>query len=121
MLAGNSGLALVLAALIGAMMWNLITSIAASLINWSALGKIVLVALVGGGGVVIALGLALLNVERAKAATGRGRRIAHWGSAGVCGVCCIAALSIGIYAMVDKPAAKPAPKSKPAALLARRA
>jgi hypothetical protein len=90
------------------------SAVAASLINWSALGKIVLVALVGGGGVVIALGLVLLSVERAKAAAGRGRRIAHWGSAGACGMCCIAALAVAIYAMVEKPAAKPAPKSTPA-------
>ena len=90
------------------------TAFASSLINWSALWKILLVALIGGGGVVIAMGLALVSLERASAVSNRGMRVVYRGLAGVCGVCCVGVVALGIYAMTQKPSAKPAPKSKAA-------
>jgi hypothetical protein len=90
------------------------TAFASSLINWSALWKILLVALIGGGGVVIAMGLALASLERASIANNWAMRVVYRGLAGVCGVCCVGVVAIGIYAMTHKPSAKPAPTSKAA-------
>jgi NADH:ubiquinone oxidoreductase subunit 6 (subunit J) len=89
---------------------------ASSLIDWNALARIALTALVGGGGVVVAFGLMLLGLERARAAKSRHLRLAHGVLAGACGVCCMAVLLIGIYAMTDKPSPKHASRPKPAAL-----
>jgi hypothetical protein len=90
------------------------TGFASSLVNWSALWRIVLVALIGGGGVVLAMGLALVSLDRARAVKHRTARLVYRGLAGVCGVCCIGVVAVGIYAMTQKPSAKPAPKAKTA-------
>ena len=92
------------------------TAFASALPNWSALWKILLVALIGGSGVVIAMGLALLSLERASAVNNRPMRVVYRGLAGVCGFCCVSVVAIGIYAMTQKPAAKPASKSKTASM-----
>jgi NADH:ubiquinone oxidoreductase subunit 6 (subunit J) len=89
---------------------------ASSLIDWNALGRIALTASLAGGGVVVVFGLMLLGLERAQATKSRHRRLANWVLAGACGVCCIGALLIGIYAMTDKPSPKHASKAKSAAL-----
>lgn len=90
------------------------SAVASSLINWSALWKIVLAAVIGGGGLVIMFGFVLLGVERARTAKSGGSRLAHWALVGLCGVCCTGAVAVGIYAMINKPS-KPAPKPNPAA------
>jgi NADH:ubiquinone oxidoreductase subunit 6 (subunit J) len=90
------------------------TLLATSLINWSALWKIVLAALVGGGGVVIVFGFLLLGLQRARAAKSSSARVADWALTGVCGLFCIAAVVIGIYAMATKPKSKPAKPAKAA-------
>lgn len=70
-------------------------------VNWSALGKIVLVALIGGVGVVLVFGLAVEGVEKfeqAKTTVGRGLSgllIA------LSGGFCVAAIVIGIFAMAN--------------------
>src|SRR2546421_9979318 len=92
------------------------SAFASSLINWNALGRIALAALVAGGGVVVAFGVMLLGLEQARAAKSRHMRLAHRALAGACGVCCIGALLIGIYAMADKPSRKPASRPKPGAM-----
>src|SRR5437763_10781031 len=97
------------------------SAFASSLINWNALGRIALgrialAALVAGGGVVVAFGLMLLGLERARAANSRHLRLAHRALAGACGVCCMGALVIGIYAMAAKPSPKHASRPKSAAL-----
>jgi hypothetical protein len=79
------------------------TAFASSLIDWNALGHIVAAALVGGAGVVIALGLALLGVARARASGRVGIRLAHWAVVGVCGMFCLGAVAAGIYTMAEKP------------------
>jgi hypothetical protein len=91
--------------------------IASSLINWSALWKIVLAALVGGTGVVLAFGFALLALNRAQSARNEGVKLADWGIAGLCGMFCVSVVVIGIYAMAHKPKSKPAKPSKSAALI----
>jgi hypothetical protein len=93
-------------------------ALGSSLINWGALWKIVVVALIGGGGVVIAFGFVLLTLERARTASTLGLRLAHRALAGVCAACCISAVVAGIYAVAAKPSTKPAPKPKPAGLSA---
>ena len=95
------------------------SAFASSLINWNALGRIALTALVAGGGVVVAFGFMLLGLERSRAAKSHHLRLAHRALAATCGLCCIGVLLIGIYAMADKPSPKHAsePKPKPAASL----
>ena len=93
-------------------------TIASTLVNWSALLKIVLAALIGGSGVVLAFGILLLGLKWATGAKGPGAKIGGYSLAGICAVFCTAAVVIGIYAMAEKPSSKkPAPKPKPAAAL----
>lgn len=98
----------------------LIAAASKPLIDWNALGKIVLAALIGGSGVVIAFGLLLLAVQRARSSENRESvRLGSWALAGVCGAFVIGAAAIGIIAMIDKPAsqAKKAHKAKTALIV----
>jgi len=91
--------------------------LASEFINWSALWKIVVAALIGGVGVVVVFGFLLLGVKIANNAKGGGREWAGYALAGVCGLICVGAIVVGIYAMAEKPASKkPAPKKTAAAL-----
>ncbi len=77
------------------------TGLATSLVNWSALGKIILVGLVGGVGVVLVFGLAIYGAERFQAAKSTvGRGISGLVVA-VCGGFCVAAIVVGIIAMAN--------------------
>ncbi len=83
-------------------------------IDWNALWRICLAALIGGSGVVIAFGILLLAVQRARSSrNSESVRLGSWALAGVCGAFVIGAAAIGIIAMIDKPAsqAKKAHKS----------
>lgn len=82
------------------------TTLAATLINWSALWKIGVSALVGGTGVVIAFGVALLGFERARTGGSGATRVAYRTMAGACGALCIATIAIGLYAIAHKPSSK---------------
>jgi len=93
------------------------TIIASEFINWSALWKICAAALVGGAGVVVVFGFLLVGVKIANNAKSGGREWAGYALAGVCGLICVAAIVIGIYAMAKKPSSKPAKKTA-AALIA---
>jgi NADH:ubiquinone oxidoreductase subunit 6 (subunit J) len=84
--------------------------LATALINWDALWKIALAAFVGGVGVVLAFGVLLLGISRAQAAKSEGKRLTYFALSTVCGLLCLGAVAIGIYAMVEKPVSK-----KPAA------
>ena len=91
--------------------------IAATLINWTELWKIVLTALVGGTGVVIVFGLLLLGISRAKTATNPTTRYGLYTLSGLCGILVIALAAIGIYAMTQKPSSTtPKPKAAAATL-----
>lgn len=85
-------------------------AIAATLINWDALWKIVVVALIGGTGVVVAFGLTLLGLERARTARSRATRLAHRALAGVCCTVCVAAVATGLYAIAGSRHPKATPK-----------
>lgn len=92
--------------------------LATQYIDWSALGKIVLAALIGGAGVVIVFGFLLMGVKIANNAKGGGREWAGYALAGVCGLFCVAVIAAGLYAILNKPKSKPAPKKTAAALIA---
>jgi hypothetical protein len=89
-----------------------LTTLAATLINWDALWKIVVGALVGGTGVVLAFGVALLALERAETARSRTTRFAQRALAGACGALCVATIAMGLYAITHKPAPKAAPNPR---------
>ena len=93
------------------------TVIASELVNWNALGKIVLAALVGGVGVVVVFGFLLFGVKIANNAKSGGGEWAGYALAGVCGFICVAAIVIGIYAMAEKPSTKKTVAKKSAAVL----
>jgi hypothetical protein len=91
--------------------------IAAALINWNELWKIILTALVGGTGVVIVFGLLLLGISRGQTATSPTTRYGLYTLSGLCGILVLAVAAIGIYAMTQKPSsAKPKPKAAAATL-----
>lgn len=92
---------------------------ATSLINGAELWKVILASLIGGAGVAIAFGLAILGAELSQSDKG-GERVAGFGLATVCGLFCLAAVVIGLIAMIDKPASKPAPAPKSAAVQVQR-
>ena len=88
------------------------------LIDWSALWRIVVAALIGGAGVVFLFGILLYGLKSANEAKSEGGRIGAYAVSGVCGVICVGIVVVGIYAMAHKPSSKPAPpaKSKSAAV-----
>ena len=90
--------------------------LASPYINWSALWKICLAALVGGAGVVIVFGFLLLGVKIANNAKGSGREWAGYTLAGVCGLFCAGVIAAGLYAILNKPASKK-PAKKTASVL----
>jgi hypothetical protein len=87
-----------------------------ALVNWNALWKIVLAAVIGGIGVVLAFGVLLLCLQRARSATSSGRRHAFYALTGLCGALCLAVVSIGVYAMITKPVSKKPAPTKSAAV-----
>jgi hypothetical protein len=80
--------------------------LATPLVDWGNVLKILLAGLIGAVGVVVLYGFLLLAVSRARSSKSEGVRIADYAIAGVCGFLCIAAVVIGIYAMVNKPKPK---------------
>jgi hypothetical protein len=84
-----------------------VTLIASDFVNWSALWKIILAALIGGAGVVLAFGILLIGLKWTNSARGAGTKLGGYSLAAVCGVFCVAAVVVGIYAMAHKPKAKP--------------
>jgi hypothetical protein len=90
----------------------MITILGTALVDWSALGKIILAALIGGTGVVIVFGFLLLGISRGKTAKRPAERYALFTLSGLCGVLVVAVAAVGIYAMTQKPStAKPKPKA----------
>lgn len=76
--------------------------IATAIINWGALGKIIAAAFAAGAGVVIAFGFALLGLERAGQTQATGTRVLNYTITAAGGAFCLAAVGIGIWAMVQK-------------------
>ena len=83
------------------------------LVKWDGVGKILLAGLVGGVGVVLVFGILLLGLSRARSARQQGVRRIDYAISGLCGALCLAAVAIGIYAMVNKPkSSSPSAKGK---------
>jgi NADH:ubiquinone oxidoreductase subunit 6 (subunit J) len=96
--------------------------IATPLVDWSAVGKIVIVAFAGGAGVVIAFGLLLLGLSRASKSTNELTKLANYTLSALAAVFCVGAVVLGIYAMAKKPASpKPKPAKSAATLVVPRA
>jgi hypothetical protein len=78
------------------------------IIDWSAILKIVIVALVGGCGIVVVFGFLLLGLKFAgvddpgEAHTERSKMTGYTLSA-ICGIVVIGVIVLGIYAIVQKP------------------
>jgi hypothetical protein len=88
------------------------------LINGAALWKIIVVSLICGAGAAIAFGLLILGLSRARGEGnhGPGDRVFGYALAGICGAFCVAVVVFGLKATIDKPAKKPSPPPKSAAL-----
>jgi hypothetical protein len=91
--------------------------LATPLVKWDDILKILLAGIIGAVGVVVVYGFLLLAVSRARNSQNEGVRIADYALAVVCGVLCVGAVAIGIYAMVNKPKSS-SPKSKGKAKIA---
>ncbi|OAI39002.1 hypothetical protein AYO39_00655 [Actinobacteria bacterium SCGC AG-212-D09] len=88
------------------------TALATALVNWNALGKIILVGLIGGVGVVLVFGLGVYGFERFEAARSLGAKILDVTLVGLAGVFCVGAIVVGIIAMANPNHASSAPKKK---------
>jgi len=81
-------------------------AIAEETVNWSALGKEALIALVASIGIVTAAGMIIFGTSRANASRqlGRGEAVLPGLVLAVVGtLVCVAALVIGFLAMIHKP------------------
>ena len=104
--------------------------LATPIVDWTAMGQIVVAVLVAGAGTVVAFGLMLLGLKLSQgppthgagddgsqsAASGHspsaGARLGGFTLALVCGLICAGVIAVGVYAMTQKPSSKPAkPKS----------
>lgn len=92
---------------------------ATALVNWNAIWKIILAALIGGTGVVIVFGFLLLGISRGRTAKTSTERAALFTLSGICGVIVVAVAAIGIYAMTQKPTSKPTKSKSALAIPAR--
>lgn len=77
--------------------------LAAPLVKWDDVLKILLAGLIGAVGVVVIYGFLLLAVSRARDSKHESTRVIDYAIAGACGILCVGAVAIGIYAIVHKP------------------
>jgi hypothetical protein len=77
------------------------------IIDGSALWKIILVALIGGSGVVIVYGFLLLGIKYATTPNAGGTqtqrsKLIGYTVAALCGLAVLAVIALGVYAMTQK-------------------
>jgi hypothetical protein len=78
------------------------------IIDWSAILKIVIAALVGGCGIVVVFGFLLLGVKFAGVGDETGQthtetaKLTGYALATICGLIVLAVIALGIYAMTQK-------------------
>src|SRR4051794_22086435 len=77
--------------------------LAAPRVTWDDVLKILLAGLIGAVGVVLIYGFLLLAVSRTRQSGRETTRVIDYAIAGVCGILCVGAVAIGIYAIVHKP------------------
>jgi hypothetical protein len=81
----------------------------AAIINWSAILKIVIAALIGGCGIVIVYGFLLLGLKYATTATGssgthsESSKVVGYALAAICAILVVGVVVLGIYAIIQKP------------------
>jgi hypothetical protein len=78
-----------------------------AIVNWSAIWKIVVVALIGGAGVVVVYGFLLLGLKYAVTdgsggTHGEGSKVLGYALAAVCAILVVGVIVLGIYAMTQK-------------------
>ncbi len=77
------------------------------IIDWSAIGKICIAALIGGCGIVIVYGFLLLGLKFAGVGdSGETRTTSKevgYAVAAICAIIVVAVIVVGIYAIVQKP------------------
>ena len=77
------------------------------IVDWSAIGKVVIAGLVGGCGIVIVFGFLLLGLKFAgvgdpETHTERSKMTGYT-LAAICGIVVIGVIVLGIYAIIQKP------------------
>ena len=78
------------------------------IIDWSAILKIVIAALIGGSGIVIVYGFLLLGVKYAGLGDDTGQthtdtsKVVGYAIVGVCAILVVGVIVLGIYAMTQK-------------------
>jgi hypothetical protein len=77
------------------------------IIDWSAILKIVIAALIGGCGIVIVYGFLLLGLKSATTDGSTGTqsetsKVIGYALAGICGILVLGVIVLGIYAMTQK-------------------
>jgi hypothetical protein len=83
-------------------------AIASPIIDWSAILKIVIAALVGGCGIVVVFGFLLLGIKYAGVGDETGathtetNKLTGYALATICGLLVLAVIALGIYAMTQK-------------------
>jgi multisubunit Na+/H+ antiporter MnhB subunit len=78
-------------------------TLATPLVKWDDVLRILLAGLIGAVGVVVIFGFLLLALSRARDSEHESTRLLDYALAGVCGLLCVGAVGIGIYAIVHKP------------------
>ena len=82
-------------------------SLGDALVNWTAIWKIVLVALAGGAGIVIVYGFLLFGLKYATAngsggTHSEGSKVLGYALAAICAILVVGVIVLGIYAMTQK-------------------
>jgi hypothetical protein len=77
------------------------------IIDWSAIGKIVIVALIGGAGVVVVFGFLLLGLKYAgvgdsTSTHSEGSKAVGYAVTAICAILVVGVVVLGVYAMTQK-------------------
>jgi hypothetical protein len=77
------------------------------IIDWSAIGKIVIVALIGGGGIVVVYGFLLFGLKYAGVGDStqthsEGSKAIGYALTAICAILVVGVIVLGIYAMTQK-------------------
>jgi hypothetical protein len=84
-------------------------ALGSAIINWSAILKIVIAALIGGCGIVIVYGFLLLGLKYATTATGssgthsESSKVIGYALAAICAILVVGVIVLGLYAIIQKP------------------
>jgi hypothetical protein len=78
-----------------------------AIVNWSAILKIVIAALIGGCGIVIVYGFLLLGLKYAgigsDATKSEGAKVTGYALGAICAILVVGVVVLGIYAIIQKP------------------